>query len=65
MLVGLKAGLNEGYMWNNLLSPSHLEASSTSMGSAGYCHSPVIAVKHVNVRQPVLLHISSDGVRVS
>ena len=29
-----------------------------------YCHSPVIAVKNVDVRQPILLHISPDSVHI-
>ena len=43
---------------------SHLEGSSTSVGRPGYCHSPVFAVMNVDVRQPVLLHVSSDGIHV-
>ena len=46
-------------------SPSHLEGSFTSVGHPGYCHSPVLVANNVDVRQPILLHISSDGVRIS
>ena len=36
------------------------EEDSTSLGSPppGYCHSPVIVVKNVDIHQPILLHIS-------
>ena len=37
---------------------SHFEGSSTSVGRPGYCHSPVIPVKNVDVHQPILLDIS-------
>ena len=43
---------------------SHLEGSSMSVGRPGYCNSPILAVKNVDVRQPILLDISSDGVHV-
>ena len=43
---------------------SHFEGSSTSVGRPGYCHSPVIAVKNIDARQPILLYISSDGILV-
>ena len=43
---------------------SHLEGSSTSVGRHGHCHSLVIAVKNVDVHQPILLHISSDGIHI-
>ena len=44
---------------------SHVEGSSTLVGRPGNRHSPVIAVENVDVRQPILLHISSDGIHVS
>ena len=44
---------------------SHLEGYSASVGRHGYCHSPVLAVKNVDVRQPILLDVSPDGVHVS
>ena len=40
------------------------EGSSTSMVRPGYCHYPVTAVKNVDVRQPILVDISSDGVHI-
>ena len=46
-------------------SSSNLEGSSTSVGRPGNGHSPIIAVENVDVGQPILLDISSDGVRVS
>ena len=42
---------------------SHLECSSTSVGRPGYCHSPVLAFKNVDARHPILLDVSSDGVK--
>ena len=44
---------------------SHLEGSSTSVDRPGYCHSPVLVVENVDVRQPILLDISSDSVHRS
>ena len=35
----------------------HLEVSSTLVGHPGYCHSPVLAVKNVDIRQPILRDI--------
>ena len=46
-------------------SPSHLEASSTSADRPGNCQSPGLAVENVDVRQLILLDVSSDGVHVS
>ena len=46
-------------------SSTHLEGSSTSVGRPGYCHSPVLVVKIVDVIQPTLLHAASYGVHVS
>ena len=50
-------------------TPSHIEGSSTPMGLScspcTYCHSPVLAVNNVDVREPILLHLSSDGVHIS
>ena len=43
-------------------SPSHLEGSSTSICRPGYCNSPVLVIKNVDVHQPTPLGISSDGV---
>ena len=37
----------------------------TSVGRPGYCHSPVVAVENVDVRQPILLRVASDGVNIS
>ena len=52
-------------MKGRLFSPSsHLEAYSTSVGRPGYCHSPVLAVKNVDVRRPILLRVSSDGANI-
>ena len=45
-------------------SPRWIFHESTSMDRPVYCHSPVLAVKNVDVRQPILLHVSSDGVHV-
>ena len=50
-------------LWDRVSRISHIEGSSTSVGRPGYCHSPVIAVKTVDVPQPILLNISFDGVR--
>ena len=44
---------------------SQLEGSPTSVGPPGKCHSPVIAVENVDVGQPILVDISSDGIHVS
>ena len=44
---------------------SHLDGFSTSVGHPGYCHSPVIAVKNVDVGQPILLDISTDSAHIS
>ena len=41
---------------------SHLDGSFTSVGGRGYCHSPALAVNNVDVHQPTLLHINSDGI---
>ena len=41
---------------------SHLLILKASVGRPGYYHSPILAFKNVDVRQPVLLHIWSDGV---
>ena len=46
-------------------STSRLEGSSTSVGRHGYCHSPVLAIKNVDVCEPILLDIPSDVVYVS
>ena len=51
-----------GYTRHVALHSAHLEGSSTSVGRPGYCHSPVIAVKNVVVRQPIPL---PDAVLVS
>ena len=49
-----------------LFSPSsHLEGFSISVGRPGYCQSPGIAIKNVNVRQPIHFDIPSDGVHAS
>ena len=36
-----------------------------SVGRSGYYHYPVIAVKNVDVRQAILLHIFTDGIHIS
>ena len=46
-----------------IFSPSCLELMavphwSVTSSVTGYCHSPVLAVKNVDVRQPILLYIS-------
>ena len=52
--------LSGWYFWD--FSPPHLEGSSTS----GYCsHSAVIADKNVDIRQCILLRISSDSVHLN
>ena len=50
---------------NNLSHLSHLGGSSTSVGRPGHSLSPVLAVENVDVSQPILLDVSSDGVHVS
>ena len=46
-----------------ILTFSHLEGSSPSVGRPGYCHSPVLAVKNVDVCQPILLNISTESIQ--
>ena len=53
------------YMKRRFVSPSsHLEGYSTSVGSPGYCHPPVRAVKNVDARRPILLRLSSDVINI-
>ena len=35
-----------------------IDGSSISVGCPGNCHYPILAVKNVNVREPILLNIS-------
>ena len=46
---------------------SHIDGSSASMGRPGYCHSPVLDGKKIDVRLHILLDIivCSDVVHVS
>ena len=47
------------------LPPSHIEGSSTSVGRTGYSYSPVVVVKNVDDRKPIVLGISPGGVHAS
>ena len=48
-----------------ILTFSHIEGSSTSVGRPGNCQSPVLAIENVDVCHPILLDVSFDGVHIS
>ena len=64
LLNDLKTHQKWGLAFPMPLITSHLEGSSTSVSRPGYCHSPDIAVKNDDVRQPILLDVSSNCVHI-